>query len=68
MGYLESVGALQAVDVESLERGTLSLRVAARGDVQRLERVLALGGVLRPDSAASVSGWLVFRIANAGTR
>jgi hypothetical protein len=68
MGYLESVGALQAVDVESLERGTLSLRVAARGDVRRLERVLALGGVLRPDSAASVSGWLVFRIANAGTR
>src|SRR5215831_550566 len=65
MGYLEKVSALQAVDVESLERGTLSLRVAARGDARVLERVLALGGVLRPD--ASAGGSLVFRIANAGT-
>jgi hypothetical protein len=68
MGYLETVSALQTVDVESLERGTLSLRVAARGDARVLERVLALGGVLRPDTAASSAGSLVFRIQNPGTR
>jgi hypothetical protein len=68
MGYLETVSALQSVDVESLERGTLSLRVAARGDARVLERVLALGGVLRPDSTAAGGGSLAFRIANAGTR
>jgi len=68
MGYLETVSALQSVDVEGLERGTLSLRVAARGDARVLERLLALGGVLRLDSAASSSNALVFRIANTGAR
>jgi hypothetical protein len=65
MSYLETVSSLQSVDVESLERGTLTVRVAARGDARVLERVLALGGVLRPDSAG---GALVFRIASAGGR
>jgi hypothetical protein len=66
MGYLEKVGSLQSVDVESLERGTLTVRVAARGDARVLERVLALGGVLRPDSATPGGGALVFRIASSG--
>ncbi|HVS23643.1 MAG TPA: hypothetical protein VMU03_07965, partial [Gammaproteobacteria bacterium] len=68
MGYLETVSALQSVDVEGFEQGTLSLRVAARGDARVLERVLALGGILSPDTAASSPGALVFRIANAGKR
>jgi hypothetical protein len=68
MSYLEKVGSLQSVDVESLERGTLTVRVAARGDARVLERVLALGGVLRPDSATPGGGALVFRIASAGAR
>jgi hypothetical protein len=65
MGYLEKVSSLQSVDVESLEHGTLTVRVAARGDARVLERVLALGGVLRPDSATPAGGALVFRIASA---
>jgi hypothetical protein len=69
MSYLETVSSLQSVDVESLERGTLTVRVAARGDARVLERVLALGGVLRSDSSTPGSGGtLVFRIASAGTR
>jgi hypothetical protein len=68
MSYLETVSVLQSVDVEGLERGTLSLRVAARGDARVLERVLALGGVLRLDSAASGSSGLVFRIASGRVR
>ncbi len=68
MSYLERVGSLQSVDVESLDRGTLTVRVAARGDAKYLQRVLALGGVLRPDSAAPGGGALVFRIASAETR
>jgi uncharacterized protein len=69
MSYLEGLSVLQAVDVESLERGVLSLRVAARGDARLLERVLALGGVLSPDSAGSSSaeGSLVFRLARSGS-
>jgi hypothetical protein len=69
MSYLEKVGSLESVDVESLERDTLTVRVAARGDARVLERVLALGGVLRPDSSTPGSGGtLVFRIASAGAR
>ena len=68
MSYLEKVSSLQSVDVESLERGTLTVRVAARGDAQVLQRMLALGGVLRPDSAAPAGGALVFRIASAEAR
>jgi hypothetical protein len=68
MSYLEGLSVLQTVDVESLERGVLSLRVAARGDARVLERVLALGGVLSADGAgaASANGSLVFRVARGG--
>jgi hypothetical protein len=68
MSYLEKVSALQSVDVESLDRGTLTVRVAARGDARVLERVLALGGVLRPATAAPGGGGLVFRLASTGAR
>jgi uncharacterized protein len=68
MSYLEKVTSLRSVDVESLERGTLTVRVAARGDARVLERVLALGGVLRPDAATPGAGALVFRIASPGAR
>ncbi len=68
MSYLEKVSSLQSVDVESLERGTLTVRVAARGDARVLERVLAFGGVLRPESTTPGGGALVFRIASPGAR
>ena len=68
MSYLEKVSSLQSVDVESLDRGTLTVRVAARGDARVLERVLALGGVLRPDSSTPGGGALVFRIASPEAR
>jgi hypothetical protein len=70
MSYLEGLSVLQTVDVESLERGVLSLRVAARGDARVLERVLSLGGVLSADGVAgstSADGALVFRIARGST-
>ena len=65
MSYLERQSVLESVDVESYGDGTLSLRVAARGDAQVLERVLALGGVLRPalGSASGSAGSLTFEIA-----
>jgi uncharacterized protein len=63
IGYLERQSALQTVDVESFEGGTLTLRVVARGDAQVLGRVLALGGVLRPAAA----GALVFDVVGAGS-
>ena len=50
-----NLSVLQSVDVESLERGVLSLRVAARGDARVIERVLALGGVLQPGRRARVA-------------
>jgi len=68
MSYLEKVSSLQSVDVESIDHGTLTVRVAARGDARILERVLALGGVLRPDSMTPGGGALVFRIASSGAR
>jgi hypothetical protein len=55
------------VDVESLENGTLRLRVAARGDARVLERVLALGGVLRPAATASSLDALAFEVIPDGT-
>jgi hypothetical protein len=71
LSYLETLSVLQSVDVESLDRGVLSLRVAARGDARTIERVLALGGVLRPDGGgglpASGAAALVFRLARGGT-
>jgi uncharacterized protein len=68
MSYLESLSVLQSVDVDSLERGVLSLRINARGGAPVLERVLALGGVLSPATGgAPPSGAsLAFRI-NRGT-
>ena len=68
MSYLEGLSILQTVDVESLEGGVLSLRVAARGDARVLERVLSLGGVLSADSGnASADGALVFRIVRGSS-
>lgn len=68
MSYLESLSVLQSVDVESLERGVLSLRVDARGGAPVLERVLALGGVLSPATGGATpqGASLAFRI-NRGT-
>lgn len=65
MSYLESVSALQSVDVEGYENGLLSLRASARGDVDVLERVLGLGRVLELDRAggAMTDNTLVLRIA-----
>jgi uncharacterized protein len=72
MSYLESQSVLQAVDVERLDRGVLTLRVATRGDPRVLERVLGLGGVLRaqgPQAAPGVLGSpLVFRVARSEPR
>jgi hypothetical protein len=67
MGYLERQSVLESVDVESYGNGTLSLRVAARGDARVLERVLALGGVLRPAAAGAGSlGALTFEVVGDG--
>jgi len=67
MSYLETLSVLQTVDVESMDRGVLTLRVAARGDALVLERVLALGGVLSPargsGSFAAPAGALTFQLA-----
>jgi len=65
MSYLEQQSVLQRVDVESFGDGTLSLRVAARGDARVLGRVLGLGGVLRPASSG-VDGSLVFELVGNG--
>jgi hypothetical protein len=64
---LERQSVLESVDVESFDNGTLRLRVAARGDARVLERVLALGGVLRPAAAATAFGSLNFEIAGDGS-
>jgi hypothetical protein len=66
MSYLEKQSVLERVDVESFSNGTLTLRVAARGDAAVLGRVLALGGVLRPASVG-VSGPLAFEVAGNGS-
>jgi uncharacterized protein len=60
MSYLERQSVLESVDVESFDSGTLRLRVAARGDTQVLERVLSLGGVLRPSAGSSSLSSLTF--------
>ncbi|HJR70902.1 MAG TPA: DUF2066 domain-containing protein [Gammaproteobacteria bacterium] len=64
MSYLEQQSVLERIDVESFGNGTLTLRVAARGDALVLGRVLALGGVLRP--AAFGSGQLAFEVVGNG--
>ncbi|HUQ52691.1 MAG TPA: DUF2066 domain-containing protein [Gammaproteobacteria bacterium] len=67
MSYLERQSVLESVDVESYGDGTLSLRVAARGDARVLERVLALGGVLRPAGGGGAPGSLTFDVVGAGS-
>jgi len=66
VSYLERQSILESVDVESFDNGTLGLRVAARGDARVLERVLALGGVLRPAAATSAVGSLAFEVVPDG--
>jgi hypothetical protein len=66
VSYLERQSVLENVDVEAYEHGTLRMRVAARGDARVLERVLALGGTLRPASAPGSSGSLEFEIVGDG--
>jgi hypothetical protein len=66
VSHLERQSVLQSVDVESFDNGTLRLLVAARGDARVLERVLTLGGVLRPAAAASSFGSLAFEVAPDG--
>ncbi len=65
MRHLEGSSSLDAVDVESYERGTLRLRVHARGDMQTLQRVLTLGGVLSAASRSGAAGadGLTFQVA-----
>jgi hypothetical protein len=53
MRYVENLSVLDSVQVESLDQGTLRWRGAARGDRSVLERVLALGGVVKPSSPAN---------------
>jgi hypothetical protein len=70
MSYLEGLSALQAIDVEGLEGELLSLRVAARGDVDVLERMFTLGRVLqladtRQGAIADGGNTLVLRIARS---
>lgn len=48
MRFLDSVSLLETVDVETFEDSVLTLRVAARGDADVLERTLSLGEVLAP--------------------
>ena len=67
VSYLERQSVLESVDVESFGNGTLSLRVAARGDARVLERVLALGGVLRPAAAIGSFGSLAFEVVGVGS-
>ena len=66
MSYLERQSALERVDVEAYGNGTLSLRVAARGDARVLERQLALGGVLRPAAGVGALGSLTFEMVGGG--
>jgi uncharacterized protein len=62
VSYLERQSVLERVDVESFDNGTLQLSVAARGDARVLERVLALGGVLRPAAQFTSGGQLIFEV------
>jgi len=66
MSYLERQSALERVDVEAYGNGTLSLRIAARGDARVLERQLALGGVLRPAAGVGALGSLTFEMVGGG--
>jgi hypothetical protein len=65
VSYLEQQSALQSVDVDSFDNGVLNLRVTARGDARVVERIISLGGVLKPAAGRS-GGALVFEIARSG--
>jgi hypothetical protein len=67
VSYLERQSVLQSVDVESFESETLNLRVTARGDARVLERLLAIGGVLRAAPTASSVGGLAFEVVADGS-
>jgi hypothetical protein len=68
MSYLESVSVLETVDVASYEGDVLSLRVAAHGDENLLERVLTLEGVLASvaDAASGFGAPLTLRATGGG--
>jgi uncharacterized protein len=66
VSYLEQQSVLQSVDVDTFDNGELRLRVTARGDARVLERILALGGVLRPAAGRPGAGALTFEIARSG--
>lgn len=63
VSYLERQSALQSVDVDSFENGVLNLRVTARGDARTVERIISLGGVLKPAAGDRSGNALVFEIA-----
>jgi uncharacterized protein len=65
ISYLERQSVLQSVDVDGMENGVLTVRVASRGDEQVLQRILSLGSVLRP-AGNGFGGALVFEVARAG--
>jgi uncharacterized protein len=67
MRYLENLSVLEAVQVESLADGAVTLRLAARGDDAVLERLLSLSGVLRADTAPRIqpfAGVLAFQLVH----
>lgn len=57
LSYLESLSALQTIDVEGYDDDgrLLSLRASARGDLAVLEQMLGLGRVLRLDGPSSAA-------------
>jgi len=67
MSYLERQSVLESVDVESFDAGRLRLRVAARGDTRVLERVLSLGGVLKPAAGSGSVDALTFEVVGDGS-
>jgi hypothetical protein len=67
LSYLEQQSVLQSVDVDSFDNGVLNLRVTARGDARVLERILALGNVLKPAAGDRPGNALVFEVVRSGT-
>ena len=66
MSYLERLSVLDSVQMERMAGAELTLRVAARGGSLVLERVLALGDVLKPLPATDQGpdgGELIFSLA-----
>jgi len=52
MRYLESLSVLQSIVPDAFERGSLRLRVEARGGEPALRRVFGLGELLEPTASA----------------